>query len=200
MTILKEHRRTGWLLVALVSAILLTTILPAAARSANSIESAPAQGAGNCSVNWFFSTRTPSVCPAGPVVASEAAYLEFERGIMFWYGAERAVYVLYRDWQAPYWERFPDTWLEGMAEREPSIVGPLGLWQQPRRGFGLVWRNNPTVRARLGWALNEWEIPFVGYIQQGSTASGPVVFFTDDDGKVYQLGDQTGWDIFSWLG
>ncbi len=157
-----------------------------------------ASAQGGCSIPWYFTSRTPGECPTGSMTYSPAAFLEFERGTMFWYGAGDTIYVLYRDWQAPYWESYPDTWVNGSAVRDPAIVGPLGLWQQPLRGFGQVWRNNPEVRARLGWALNEWEIDFGGSIQHGGGGS---VYLTDDENKVHALpGDGSGWDVFSWQG
>lgn len=157
-----------------------------------------ASAQGGCSIPWYFTTRTPGECPASRMTYSPAALLEFERGVMFWVQSTDTIYVLYRDWQAPYWESYPDTWTISSAERDPAIVGPLGLWQQPRRGFGQVWRHDPDVRSRLGWALNEWETDFIASIQQGGGGS---VFLTDDENKVYALpGDGSGWDVFSWQG
>ncbi len=157
-----------------------------------------------CEYEWFFGAQARPVdtCPGTPPIATDLARLEFERGEMIWVQAEQAIYVLFRDFQAPYWASYPDAFLEGMPERDPSIVGPLGLWQQPRRGFGLLWREEATVSDRLGWALKEWEASYEGWLQKAETAEGPLVFLMRDDGKVYQLhpGPEGIWDIFTFLG
>ena len=160
----------------------------------------PAVAQTGCSFEWFFDARTPAACPSGPAASTEIVMLEFERGTMYWISTERMIYILYRDWQAPYWEAYRDTWQPGTIERDTSIVGPLGLWQQPRRGFGQVWRENPQVRERLGWALYEWETVYTTLFQRADPTDGPI-YFTDQRDKAFQLpagGD--GWDKFSWLG
>jgi len=57
--------------------------------------------------------------------------------------------VLYRDGA---WRIFPDTWIEGQAENDPSLSPPEGR-VQPGRGFGKLWREDATVREKLGWGL-----------------------------------------------
>ena len=128
------------------------------------------------------------------------ARLEFERGEMLWNAADNTIYVLYRDGQAPYWEAYPDTFIQGQPERDPSIVGPVGAWQQPRRGFGQVWRTNPTVQSRLGWALNEWESSYPGYLQKGYSSAGQEIFFTREDNKMYHLHPNGIWEMFTFMG
>lgn len=158
---------------------------------------APVDGSGGCLHAWFFSAPI-SACPAAAPLTSPAAFLQFERGMMFWFGAEQAIYVLYNDAQNPRWERYPDTWQEGMPERDPTIIGPEGLWQQPRRGFGHLWRNNVGVRGRLGWALHEWETPFTGTVQQAGAEGGSTLFITGPEGQIYRLeGDQSHWQVLS---
>lgn len=158
----------------------------------------PAEG---CQDAWFFTVREAPGCPDGPPIASDIAVLAFERGIAYWVGAEATIYILYRDWQTPYWESYPDTWLAGSEERDPDFEGPLGLWQQPRRGIGEVWRDHPDVRERLGWALTEWEDVYTGQIQHGTGPDGEVIYLTGLDTKAIQLpANGGGWDLFSWLG
>jgi hypothetical protein len=77
----------------------------------------------------------------------------FENGWMIWRGDEAAIYVLYNDTT---WQRFDDTFVEGEAERDPSIQVPAGRLQ-PVRGFGKLWRAEPSVRARIGWATDKEE-------------------------------------------
>ena len=42
-----------------------------------------------------------------------------------------------------------------MPEQDPQYGPPPAGYIQPRRGFGLVWEENETVRDRLGWGVNE---------------------------------------------
>jgi len=159
---------------------------------------AAVDASGNCVYPWFFSSRQPGGCPATSAVSSPAAALAFERGQMFWTGVDRMIYVLYADGQQPAWERYNDTWVEGMPERDLSIVGPQGLWQQPRRGFGQLWRTTPTVRDRLGWALREWEDAYTATIQQGGVQGGGTIYLTGPDGQIYALaGDRSRWERFA---
>lgn len=153
---------------------------------------------GNCVYPWFFSSRQPGSCPATSAVSSPAAALAFERGQMFWTGVDRMIYVLYADGQQPAWERYNDTYVEGMPERDLSIVGPQGLWQQPRRGFGQLWRTTPIVRDRLGWALREWEDAYTATIQQVGAQGGGAIYLTGSDGQIYALaGDRSRWERFA---
>ncbi|GAB4572379.1 MAG: hypothetical protein Kow0077_11700 [Anaerolineae bacterium] len=153
---------------------------------------------GQCAHPWFFSSRPGPGCPTGPAVTMAAASLAFERGMMFWLSNEQQIYVLYSDGQQPAWERYPDTYVEGMPERDPAIVGPQGLWQQPRRGFGLVWRTQPNVRNRLGWALREWEDAYTATVQQAGAESGGNLYLTGPDGIVYELaGSGAQWTRFA---
>lgn len=164
--------------------------------------SVPVAGAvdssGACVYSWFFTSRTPAGCPTNSALTAAAASLPFERGRMFWASHEGMIYVLFADGQQPAWQRYTDTWTDGMVERDPTIVGPQGLWQQPRRGFGNVWRTTPTVRDRIGWALHEWEDAYTLTYQQGGAENGSTLYFSGPDGKVYALaGDYTRWEIFN---
>ncbi len=159
---------------------------------------AAADAGGNCTYPWFFSSRQPGGCSAGAAASIPAAYLDFERGHMIWLGNDRSLYVMYTDGSQPAWERYPDTYMEGMPERDPSIIGPLGLWQQPRRGFGNLWRTVPAVRSRLGWALHEWESSYTATFQQTGSQGGGGIYVTVPDGQIDALrGDQVGWERFS---
>ncbi len=160
---------------------------------------APTNADGSCVHGWFFSQPAVTGCPFAPAATTDAVYLEFERGRMFWIAVERKIYVLYTDGQLPRWERYPDTWSEGMVERDPSIVGPVGLWQQPRRGFGHLWRSNGHIRARLGWAMAEWEVPITAQLQQAGAESGATIYLAEQgEGQpIFMMaGDQSNWDTF----
>ncbi|NPV66081.1 MAG: hypothetical protein HPY64_02910 [Anaerolineae bacterium] len=196
-------RLTRLLILSLV--LLALSVLPLLVASASPAPDSPADAAqAGCQYDWFFGAQARPVdaCPSTPPISTDLARLEFERGEMIWVQAEQTIYVLFRDFQAPYWASYPDTFLEGMPEREAGLVGPLGLWQQPRRGFGLLWRQDATVSERLGWALEEWEASYEGWLQKAETPEGTLVFFMRDDNKVYQLhpGPEGIWELFTFLG
>jgi len=200
-TIAPRHRPVALALAILGLALL---ILPAAQRpaeAASPIPDSPARVAQpGCEYEWFFGAQARPVdaCPDTPPISTALARLEFERGEMIWVQAEQAIYVLFRDFQAPYWASYPDTFLEGTPEREAGLVGPLGLWQQPRRGFGQLWRTTPTVRDRLGWALREWEDAYTATIQQTGAQGGGTIYLTGPDGQIYALtGDRSRWERFA---
>lgn len=81
--------------------------------------------------------------------SSQAAEQSFEQGRMIWVQQQDSIYVIYNDGS---WERYADAFEEGMAESDPAISPPDGKLQ-PMRGFGKVWREQPQVRERIGWAL-----------------------------------------------
>lgn len=160
--------------------------------------SMPPAAPSSCTASWFFSSRTPAGCPTGSAQSVAAASLAFERGQMFWTSHEGMIYVLYADGNQPAWDRFADTFNESMPERDPNIVGPQGIWQQPRRGFGTIWRTTPGVRDRLGWALREWEDAYTMTYQQADASAGGTIYMNGPDGKIYELrGDRAHWSIFN---
>ena len=105
-----------------------------------------------CPFTWFFGPA-PDVCPQEAALLSASAEQQFEHGVMIWVGAEDRIYVLFDDTMyTDGWNVYEDNWQEGDPIDDPSIVPPPGFYQ-PQRGFGLVWREQLQVRARLGWAL-----------------------------------------------
>jgi hypothetical protein len=126
----------------------------------------------HCAHTFFFTTsdaRFSRLCPSGPAESSWAAEQIFEHGRMIWmehgeyvysdlwgsgdYDGEGVIFVLYDSSAGGHQVQvFVDTWTSAEPESDPSIVPPAGLYQ-PIRGFGKVWRNNPEVRDRLGWAV-----------------------------------------------
>ncbi len=127
-----------------------------------------------CDTNWFFIQPRPESCPIFPPTASNGVYQEFENGYMVWVGSQDGIYVLYNDPLQPRWQVVRDYFVEGQAESSSAYDSPPApnLWQ-PRRGFGLVWRENSTIRNRLGWATQQWEEPYSVQVQ------------TSDDGSVW---------------
>ncbi len=118
-----------------------------------------------CPEIWYFDPA-PDACPAAPPQITIEAEQTFEHGRMLWVEAQDRIYVMFDDGLSPTWAQYPDDFNEGDQERDDSLSEPPGLLQ-PIRGFGLVWRSNPRVRDRLGWA-NSPEVSFEGMLQADS--------------------------------
>lgn len=138
-----------------------------------------------CDSTWFFIQPRPDNCPLNPPTASQGVFQSFQNGYMVWAQSLDAIYVLYNDPVTPRWQVFRDFFQEGMPERTSeydNAPGP-GLWQ-PRRGFGLLWRNNAAIRQRIGWATIEWEIPYSTQLQ---TADDGTIFVSQPGPAVFAL-------------
>jgi hypothetical protein len=140
-----------------------------------------------CPDEWFFSPP-PEICPTAPII-SQAAEQHFERGVMIWIGEMNRIYVLYADdVYSPKWEVFIDEWDESQPDRDPELTPPDGLYQ-PVRGFGLVWRQNPRVRERLGWATDQ-EMGFETIVQYTTLFKYNSTYIRALDGNVWYLGPE----------
>ena len=73
----------------------------------------------------------------------------FTTGVMIWRSDTQTIYGLADDGG---WSAYPDTFVEGEPEQDPSLTPPPGF-EQPIRGFGKVWREHPDLAERLGWAM-----------------------------------------------
>jgi len=139
-----------------------------------------------CEHAYFFEPA-PTRCPLRAAALSPAAEQRFERGRMIWLDAEDAIYVFFDQDSGSNGraQQFEDTWMPGELESDPEIVPPEGLYQ-PVRGFGKVWRDNPQIRDRLGWAIAP-EQGFEGALQhehhEGSSSGAPT-FLRTADGQV----------------
>lgn len=103
---------------------------------------------------------------------------------MIWVGTQDAIYALYLSGAPPRWQVFNDTFQEGMPETDANFDNaPLGTWQ-PRRGFGLIWRSQPGVKDRLGWALSEDEVSYTVQVQIGSDG---MIYMNEPGGSVFSL-------------
>ncbi len=141
-----------------------------------------------CQYAWFFSFEpgkfdTRRACP-NPAQVVSASGQDFEGGRVLRYDAlpgstdtRGTIYVIYNDGT---WESFIDPWAAGMPESDPSIVPPAGRYP-PLRGIGMVWRDNPQVRQKLGWAY-EPAAPFTGRFQEPTGFAG---IWADRDPYVY---------------
>ncbi len=91
-------------------------------------------------------------CPLASAPTTVAsAYQPFQNGVMIWVAApgQSVIYALYGNGT---YQRFNDTFRDGIDPSSGGAVPPPGL-VEPVRGFGKVWRENPTARDTLGWAL-----------------------------------------------
>jgi hypothetical protein len=145
-----------------------------------------------CPDTWFF-TPAPDSCPAGPAVFSAAAEEHFEGGTMIWIEEQNLIYVLFDDGNSPQWSVFSDEWDEGEPENDPSLTPPPDFYQ-PVRGFGLIWRQQASVRDRLGWAVDS-EIGFSSAVQRTSRPKYNDTYVRALDGKVWKLLPMSsGWE------
>ena len=131
--------------------------------------------------NGYASVRTKLGCPAETEKGVWAGEEAFQNGVMFWRQDTRKIYALYNNGT---WQTYDDTWTSAEREWDPNIVPPAGLFQ-PKRGFGKVWRDNPSVRNALGWATMEERPlyastqPFAGGLMFWSNARGIYVLYND---------------------
>lgn len=122
----------------------------------------PGQNCGTVALPTFGgvinrSTGLPGLlgCPTDAGLSGNnvlSAWQSFERGQMIWVRNQndpndKSIYVLYTDGT---YQVFADTWAEGQPVNG-GLTPPAGL-QEPIRGFGKVWRDQPGVRDKLGWA------------------------------------------------
>jgi hypothetical protein len=125
---------------------------------------------------WFFTftiAEPAGVCP-GPVWEATAVGQDFEGGRVYWYAAEPSdsdrrgtVFVIYND---GFWETFPNMWQADQPDYDPEIVPPPERFQ-PVQIIGKVWRENPEVRERLGWAYEPQQL-FYGRFQSYDVDAG----------------------------
>jgi len=152
-----------------------------------------------CDSNWFFIQPRPDSCPLAPPNASPGVFQRFENGFMIWVGSQDAIYVLYNDPVQPRWQVFRDFFNEGMPEDSPQYVNAPrpNIWQ-PRRGFGLLWRDNATIRNRIGWAAQQWEQPYSVQVQ---TANDGTIFISQPGTSIFGLlPNNVNWNQFSTSG
>lgn len=148
-----------------------------------------------CDSTWFFIQPRPASCPLNPPVADQGVYQQFENGYMVWVRGQDAIYVMYNDNLLPRWQVFRDNFEEGMAEESSEFEqAPPNRWQ-PRRGFGMLWRANSAVRARIGWATQELEIPYSVQVQTGDDGS---IFISDPYSALFSLlPSGSNWQLFA---
>lgn len=130
-------------------------------------------------------TPRPAIFPTDTVAEVQIAEQVFERGRMFWIRHSRQIWVMVQNEDIPNggdWYCYNDTFEEGEAEIDPSLVPPTSeqTLYQPRRGFGKLWRNLPDMMDSIGWAITpEFELTSAyayiagGYVENGAYVPGP---------------------------
>ncbi len=114
----------------------------------------------------------------------------FEHGVMIWDSSEDYILILFELPSDPAWQIRRDSYVAGMPVEDPTIVPPPGFLE-PERGFGLVWRNEVSIRDQLGWATAP-EQGYTGYVQIDVVSSARYV--QGAAGEVYVLPlDQRWW-------
>ncbi len=134
-----------------------TTVETATVESQSVASATPIPAAGTVTAQPL-----PSVAPSPTPLISQIQVAEqlFEHGRMFWLQPTDQIWVMITtDTGHGDWLIFENTFVEGEPEDDPSIIPPDGF-EQPRRGFGKLWRDNPDLRDKLGWAIT----PEFGYV------------------------------------
>jgi hypothetical protein len=152
-----------------------------------------------CDSVWFFSQPAPASCPQFAPVVDQGVYQEFENGYMVWVGSQDAIYVMFNDAVNPHWQVFRDHFEEGMVSESPDFrEAPRPETWQPRRGFGLLWRENRSLRERIGWATMEHEEP---YSLQTQVAQDGTLFIEEPGEGVFALmPNGSGWQRYAGMG
>jgi hypothetical protein len=93
-------------------------------------------------------------CARAPEAGVDMFVEPFEHGRMLWRGDRRVIFALTSD---GHWSSYPDTF-NGTETVTPAPGEPI-------RGFGKVWRENPTLRAAIG-AATAPEQPIGGAVEE----------------------------------
>jgi hypothetical protein len=98
--------------------------------------------------------------------------------------------VLFSTPAAPAWVNYADTYQAGEVAFDPSLIPPVGYWQ-PERNLGKVWRGDPRLRDRLGWAVAPATAYTVFWQVDGVTAE---LYISGPNGEIFRLSpDQSRW-------
>ena len=104
--------------------------------------------------------RTRLGCPVGEQIGVPGEEVYFQNGHMLWRPDAGLIYVLFDIERPGGWGAFVDTFQPTDLESDPTIVVPTSaaagqVYSQPTGRFGKLWRENPWLREKLGWALKE---------------------------------------------
>ncbi|MAS33211.1 MAG: hypothetical protein CL610_04340 [Anaerolineaceae bacterium] len=140
-------------------------------------------------------TPTVDPFPTPTITQIQVAEQVFENGRMFWLQPTNQVWVMIVTEEGEGdWQIYEDTFAEGDIEFDPDLTPPDGF-EQPERGFGKLWRENPEIREALGWAVT----PEFGFVTRyeyhpGKTEDEPgyhVVLSLYEEAFRFNEADQT---------
>lgn len=153
--------------------------------------------------NW----RETFACPTSLRRDATLEWVPFEHGYAIRYPDAREIYILYDggEFKGGTLARYEDTWQEGDPVSDPDIDPPEGFFQ-PQRHVGLVWRTQPDVRQRLGWATNPaseyagWQQDFQdGALTVTAAGNGDLIALDPGDGQWARLPVEDAPDYFGGL-
>ncbi len=101
---------------------------------------------------WYHNptVREKLGCPVEPEKGFNAIEQGFQYGYVVNNQDTKNMYILFG--KIGRWTTFPDTWQQGDAVYNPSLIPPAGYYQ-PGYGIGKMWRNEDNYSQRLGWAI-----------------------------------------------
>lgn len=135
---------------------------------------------------WTVAVATRSGCPTENARTTNMAFQMFERGTMFWRESDKKIIVMNND---KTWNIFDDTWTSALPEDSCPGVSVAGT--KPKRGFGKVWCEQASVRAKIGAGTSPEQGPYLASTQKferGQMFTGP------EGGLVYVLLDDGRWE------
>lgn len=136
----------------------------------------------------YPNVRASLGCATAPEQGFSANQQWFTNGTAIQDNDSKTIYILYNN---GIWETYPDTWVEGDAVVNPTLVPPAG-YQQPAYGIGKVWRNQDNVSQRLSWAKGPQQVvsasrqPFDGGTMIWTSPSGVFVLFNNATWRNYK--------------
>ena len=128
-------------------------------------------------------------CPTGAPPQARTvtgAYQTFQSGFMLWVDGLSTIYTASADGTLT---SYPDTWNAATDPESTGQTPPADNLAEPGRGFGKVWRENPGVAERLGWATGPERgdvVTFVVY-ERG------LLVYAPQRGDVLALSDDGQW-------
>jgi len=153
---------------------------------------------GPCANTWVpeLAATMGERCPFAAEIGW-AAQQPFEHGFMLWLEPSQSIYVFFNAEVGHSYRLYTDKFKEGDPESDPSLEPPVGL-HQPIRGFGLIWRTDPTVRDQLGWATAP-ETGFDTWRQsyQDAGTSGITTWVKDINQTIYKLDPSGLWEVYA---
>jgi hypothetical protein len=141
---------------------------------------------------------TVNTNPTPTITQIQVAEQVFEHGRMFWLQPTEQIWVMAITGEGKgTWNVYTDDFADGDLEFDPDMTVPQGF-EQPKRGFGKLWRDNPDIREALGWAIT----PEFGYVTRyeyhpggdGTLPGYHVLFSLYNEGFRFNEADQT-WQL-----